>query len=475
MLQFPKTPILSNLKEYSSNHYRSFHTPGHQNGKLIKLFKEFSTVLNSNLFEIDSSISCEELDSVHDPQGVIKEATELASKTFNSDKTFFVVGGSTLSNIITVFSMFSRGDTVLVARNLHKSIWAAIQLRELKPIFVPINYHGDFPLNVHTKIIFSYLEKFPEAKGVIITSPSYDGISANLEGIAGIVHKRNIPLIVDESWGAHFHFSKQLPKAAMDSGADVSIQSTHKILGSLSQTSMIHIRSKFANLNQFQEFYNYFTTTSPFYPFLASLDFVRALMDYKGAELVSQLLSNTLALRKLLLNLKNFKVISEEIIEGSEFELDSTKVLIHSNGLGYFLADKLKNEYSTRVEKADIHNVLILITIAHTFDDIISLAKFIQNIDEAYSEKFNTTSPKFDKANQNVVRMPIEKSENCVAAEMVVPYPPGIPLVLPGETLTKETITQLKLFKENKVEVHNISDKTLSTIKVFEPIQKHKF
>ncbi len=466
------TPIYSNLINYSNNNFSSFHTPGHKNGKLFKKFKNLKKSFENNIFSMDLSVSCPEIDSLHKPHKTIKYAQDLASKTFNSDKTYFIVGGSTLANLIYIFSIFSTGDKVIVSRNIHKSIWAGIKLRQLKPVFVQLDYRKGITLNVSSQNIKKALEENQDAKGVIISSPTYEGICANIPKIAKLVHYYDLPLHVDEAWGGHFHFSEKFPISAMDSGADSCVQSTHKTLGAVSQASMLHIKSKIINTEKISNTYNYFTTTSPFYPLLASLDVARAILDAQGKQLVNKAYTISKKVRSRIDTLNNFSVLSESIVKKTEFEFDLTKITsITHKKTGQEISKILKQRFGIQCEKYDEKSILFLITIADEWKDAKKITESLKIIDQEIIQKQNLNSSTIISNSiepQKYKSVRINKGYGQISADTIIPYPPGIPVILPGEVLTKEIISSLRKLKERGVEIHGSCDKSLSTIRILE-------
>jgi arginine decarboxylase len=472
-----KLPVFKELLDYPSKGFTSFHTPAHKSGKLFDKINNENKFSNLSFIGADLSVSCEELDSLHHPRGIIKKSLNLAAQTFGADSTYYGIGGSTLSNLIVMFAVFKPGDRIIVPRNIHKSIWAGISLLKLDPIFIPLTCRGGIFLNVTVDSISNALSVNQDVKGVIVTSPSYDGISADIKSIANTCHSYSVPLIVDEAWGAHFHFSNKFPQSAMSAGADVAIQSPHKVLGSLSQTSLIHLKSKLIDKKKLDETYSYFTTTSPFYSFLASLDYVRGAMDLFGSNLVENLFQISVELRKRL-DLKNFKVIEDDIIKKTEFGFDYGKLTLISKKLsGKAVSTRLKNEYKIRVEKYEDKKLLFLLTIADGLDEANVLYNSLNGIDKFIETKNCLVGKKNNfSANSKFVQkpsfsvpvgcecVPIIDCINRISNETIIPYPPGIPVLYSGEKINKNKICELNRIKNDNLMVLGAADSKLNTL-----------
>ncbi len=371
-----ETPIYSALLDYANQRNHSFHTPGHKSGQLFKKIG-WTDYIPKSFYGTDLSVSCPEIDSLHDPKASIRRSLDLAAKAFGAKRTYFVLGGTTMSNLVSIFSLFEPQDKAIISRNLHKSVWAGAILRQLNPAFVQTET-GSIPLNVFSESIEDALKKNGDAKGVIVTSPTYEGVSANLKKISKIARSYQVPLMVDEAWGPHFHFSDKFPDSAMSVKADIATQSTHKILGSLSQTSMLHTNSRTLNSEKVNETYRFFTSTSPFYPFLASLDYIRALMQSRGKELVNESFKISEEIRQQIASMDGFSLVGEEAVEGTEFGLDHNKILVKTKN-AFKKAELLKREHIVP-EKCTEDTILFLVTIGDTFETANALCKSLKKI-----------------------------------------------------------------------------------------------
>ena len=287
--QFP-TPLLTALKNCANQPDVPFYTPGHKRGQGISpLLTEF---LGTQLFKADLP-ELPELDNLFNPESVIAEAQYLASEAFGAEKTWFLVNGSTSGIIATILAICGTGDKILVPRNAHQSVISGLILSGAIAIFLQPEYNPSWDLSysITPETVAKSLQQHPDAKAVLIVYPTYQGVCGNITEIAKITHQYNIPLIVDEAHGAHFNFHPDLPTPALKAGADLTVQSTHKILGSMTQSSMLHVQGNRINKERLSQTLQFVESTSPNYILLASLDAARQQMATQGYNLMNQTIS----------------------------------------------------------------------------------------------------------------------------------------------------------------------------------------
>jgi lysine decarboxylase len=263
-----KTPMFDALLEYHNNDTIPFHVPGHKRGN--GMHKKFRDFVGTNILSIDVTVF-HQVDSLHKPTGPIKEAQELAADAYGADYTFFSIHGTSGAIQAMIMSVVSQGDKLIIPRNVHKSITAGIILSGATPVYMQpeIDTKVGLALNVTPETVKRTLELNPDAKAVLIVNPTYYGVSTDIAEIAKIVHEYDIPLIVDEAHGPHLHFNSKLPISAMDAGADICAQSTHKIVGSMTQSSLLHVKKGIVDVNRVKTVMSLLQTTSPSYPLLA--------------------------------------------------------------------------------------------------------------------------------------------------------------------------------------------------------------
>lgn len=462
-------PIVEAMKKYSSDGVLAFHTPGHKQGRGAHEF--LRELLTAEGLRQEVSLM-EELDDLHAPRTCIKKAQRLAAKLWHADEAIFFVNGTTSAIQAMILGTLKAGDLVFIPRNAHRSVISGLILSGAVPIFLPVEFDAELklPLNVSVKTIERAIKKFPQARAILIVSPNYYGVATDLEKISALAHEAGMILLVDEAHGAHLQFSSELPLSAMDSGADLSAQSTHKLLGALTQCSMLMIREKFAERVKLAA--SLLQTTSPNQILLASLDIARLQMELDGCEKISRAVELAKKLRaeiKLIDGLRTFDAVEN-------FSLDATKVTVNVENLGLSgqEAEKfLREELKVQCELSDAANLLFLITYA---DDEQTISKLVDALKLLPRRERKILSPPIiskeilsaELSPRETFYAPVEvvaleKSVGRICAEEVTFYPPGIPLLMPGEKISAEVVEQIKI---SGGKVFGAADKTLSAIKV---------
>ena len=463
-------PIVAAMKKYSADGAIPFHTPGHKQGRgAHELLRE---LLTAEGLRQEVSLM-EELDDLHAPQTCIKEAQDLAAKLWHADETIFFVNGTTSAVQAMIFGTLKPGDLIFVPRNAHRSVISGLILSGAKPIFLPVEFDENFnlPLNVSVETIERAIKIFPQAKAALLVSPNYYGVAVDVEKISELVHAAGMILLVDEAHGAHLIFSDELPPSAMEAGADLAAQSTHKLLGSLTQTSMLMLRKNFSE--QIRRAASLLQTTSPNQILLASLDIARLQMETVGREKISAAVKLAKKLRdeiKKIHGLKTFDAVKN-------FSLDATKVTVNVSGLGLSgreAEEILRRDLKIQCELSDAENLLFLITFADDERTISKLIEALKLLPRRMKKKFCSTPPpkNFSVAELSpretfyapVETVELKKSVGRICAEEITFYPPGIPLLVPGEKISAEVVALLE--REKFSRVIGAADKTLTTIKV---------
>ena len=472
------TPIVAAMQKYSSDAVTPFHTPGHKQGRgAHELLRK---LLTAEGLRQEVSLM-EELDDLHEPHACIAEAQKLAAKLWHADDCLFMVNGTTSAVQAMIFGTLKAGDLVMIPRNAHRSVIAGLILSGATPIFLPVEFDAEFclPLNVSTTTIERAIEKFPQAKAVPLVSPNYYGVAADLPKIAELVHAAGMLLLVDEAHGAHLQFSAELPTSATDSGADLAAQSTHKILGSLTQSSMLMIRRGLVDVERVKRAASLLQTTSPNQLLLASLDIARLQMETDGRRLIQSAVELSKNLRgriKKIHGLKTFDAVKN-------FSLDVTKVTVNVAGTGltgWEAEEILRRELKVQCELSDAANLLFLITFADSDATITALVDALKNLPHRPPKTYHlplitchlplitchlsiaTLSPRETfYAPAEVVSL--REAVGRICAEEVTFYPPGIPLLMPGEKISAQTVD---LIRQSGGRVIGANDSTLATIKV---------
>jgi lysine decarboxylase len=454
-----RTPLFDALVSLAESRKISFHTPGHKSGKGIST--RFRKFVGPKIFTIDLT-TLDEVDCLQRPVGVIKEAQELAAEAYGADHSFFLINGTTVGNHAMILSTASPGDEILVARNAHKSILTGIILSGATPRFFPPVFDEGLGilLNVTGEQARHAMELHPNAKLLALTSPNYYGVAADLRAIVSEAKRREILVLVDEAHGPHFHFHRMLPTSALDAGADICVQSTHKILGGMTQSSMLHLKGPDIDHPKVVRLLHLLQSTSPSYILMASLDLARMQMATEGEKLLSKAVDLAKDARDRVNRIPGLSCFGDADLPEGGFTLDVTKLTICVKGLGLsgFEASAILNaEFGIQVEMADLFNILVIVSIGDRKDDLDRLVGALNNLPGRGARSANqrpTTSPippmghRFHLPPRDAFfapseHLPLAKAEGRISADIVTIYPPGIPVLVPGEEVGASTIDYL--------------------------------
>ena len=471
-----RAPIADAMQRYSDDRALAFHTPGHKQG--LGAHQLLKKLITDEGLRQEVSLM-DELDDLHDPRGIIKDAQHLAAQLWHADHAIFFVNGTTSAVQTMIMSTVGEGDTILVPRNAHRCVTNALILSGAKPVFLSpeLDHDFDIALNISISTVEHAVEKFPDARALVITSPNYYGVPADLKSIADIVHRHGMLLLVDEAHGAHLQFSDRLPISAMDAGADMSAQSTHKLLGSLTQTSMLMINS--ARIERVRRVSSMLQSTSPNYLLLASLDIARLQMQSEGATLIEQTIDRSQRLREGIRSVNGLRLFEMP-------SLDPTKVTVDMRGLGLTGLEAeqiLRHRLKIQCELSDPNNVLFLITCAdtqQTVDRLFEALKMLTKFRKAAGERtiiHRSTAPPIIEPiitprqafYSSTLTVGLRESIGRISAEEVTFYPPGIPLICPGELLTVEHVDEIEERLSMGMRVVGAADRSLRTLKITFP------
>lgn len=454
-----KTPILDGLIKLMDEREVSFHTPGHKGRNTLIEWAKYIPYIDTT--ELEGT------DNLLEPTGIIRQSQELAAKVFNSKATYYGVNGSTGSIYVAMATITNPGDKVLVERNCHKSVYNSLILNRLNPIYIYPNYNEEYNLftGIYPEDIEKALQAHPDIKAVIITYPNYYGICSNIEEIAEIVHRHDKILMVDEAHGSHLTFSDRLPISSLKAGADIIINSTHKTLPSFTQTSLLHVGSDRIDLDKLRDRFNLYTTTSPSYLFAISNELAVAYMADKGREILGNNIDEIERVISSLNSINRVFVFTGDEEDKTIYDRDISKILFKIDGIsGSTLDEILTRKYNIRLEMADYYYGLALTSLMNTHEDYKKLIEAIGDIAKsAPSEKielFKMELPRpiirkniFDAYYGEREIINIEDSIGRIAAAPIIPYPPGIPLIVPGEEITKELYHYILNAMENELEI----------------------
>jgi arginine decarboxylase len=477
-----QTPLLSALQTEADRDSAPFHTPGHKKGEgSSAAFRALigqdarQDALRADLPELPT------LDNLFAPQGVIQQAQTLAAAAFGADRTWFLANGSTSGVIAAILATCDPGDRIVVPRNVHQSVISGLILAGANPVFVMPEYDAavDMAHGVRAESIAQTLAQYPETKAVLIVSPTYYGVCADIQQIAKITHDANIPLIVDEAHGAHFAFHPALPMTALESGADVVIQSTHKTLAALTQAAMLHTQGDRVNADRIRRSLALVQSTSPNYLLLASLDAARQQMAIVGETLLTQTLMLVDQVVEKIRQLPGISTLQFQPQPGFA-AFDRTRLTLNISGLGItgFTADEILTEqFGVICELPSLRHLTFIFSIGTTLRDADRLVTAITQlatqshppesipIGSHPISPITVMSPRdaFFAASKT---LPIDQAINQVSAELICPYPPGIPVILPGEKITAAAIEYLQTVQRSGGLISGCADPELQTVQV---------
>ena len=456
--------LLKKLEEYYNKDYLPMHMPGHKRN--IKLLGEKLP------YKIDIT-EIEGFDDLHHANGLIKDIEDKAKKIYGSKRSFILVNGSTCGILAGIRSVVNFGDKVLVARNSHKSVYNAIELNNLDSIYLSpkVNRYG-IDENIDVNEVEEILKENKDIKLVVITSPTYEGIISNISSIVSIAHKYNIPVLVDEAHGAHLSFMENLcNKEALNSGADIVIQSLHKTLPALTGTALLHIQGDLVKEEDVARELSIFETSSPSYILMSSIEECLDILIDKE-ELFKEYENNLKYFYKETKKLQKLKILGNEI-ENKEY-YDFGKIVIitkNTNITGKELSDILRKEYKIELEMSSIDYALAMTSICDTKENFIRLLNALEEIDkklENKEEKENKIEIVLPEKKMNILDaiknnnskyLNYKEREEKISKEYIWIYPPGIPLIAPGEIINKEIIQKINDYKNANIEVRTTFDK----------------
>lgn len=413
-------------------------------------------------------------DNLHFPTGAIKEAQDLAARAFGADNTFFLVNGSTCGIHAVVMTICKPGDRLIVARNCHKSVITAMMLAGVEPVYIKPEYDRSFGIStiVSPAEVERAIKQYPDVSGVIITSPNYYGICSDIREIARITHSYGKILTVDEAHGSHLCFGTGLPECAMRGGADICVQSAHKTLPAFTQGAYLHTRGNRIDIDKLRDTLSMLQTSSPSYIIMSSLDIAREIMQRDGAALLEKLMKNIIWMEEKLDGLEGLSVLNEKLI--NKARLDKTRVVINIKNLGItgFNIEKiLRKEYNIQVEMSDFYNIVCIGTVADRRQDYEKLCSSMSEIafrfkgrsplSDTYTEEVSIPEQKvllreIIHAKSNPVKF--TEAAGCISSSMIVPYPPGIPVVCPGEVISDQVVEYINRIIHSGGTVNGINE-----------------
>jgi len=430
-----ESSLYKKLIEYGKSDYYGFHMPGHK-----RQFKVIEENVGIDITEIDG------FDNLHNPTGILKEEMDEAAKYYKSKASFFLVNGSTCGNMAAISSVVSYGDKIIIGRNSHKSVYNTVELLGLQAEYLyPAMIEGqDIFGQYQLNDVINIIKENNDAKAIVITSPTYEGVVSDIEGICKIAHKYDIPVIVDAAHGAHFILGDMFPKDAISCGADIVIESLHKTLPSLTQTAILHYNSNIVDVQRLKKYLGVYQSSSPSYMMMASISNCLAFMKNDGRDWATKLERKLDEIRVGINSSDNFIMLDKYMARAFDYDKSKLVIMIKSGKItGKELKDILNNRYHIELEMAASNYVLAMTSVCDNNEGFERLKNAVLNIDrDLGKENTKSTGSEHNKIGvvyslRNDKFCDIHLAKDCdnkeVAKNYTCLYPPGIPLVVPGE------------------------------------------
>ena len=495
--------LINRLAAYARSDMYPFHMPGHKRRTgPEESFMNSCTDSFTNPFAVDIT-EIEGFDNLHHPEGILKDSMKWAADVYGSDQTYYLINGSTGGILAAVCGSVSRGGRILVSRNCHKSVYHGICLNQLKTSYVyPQEIEGlGIQGGITAEDVDRMLNRYMDTQAVLIVCPTYDGIVSDIEAIARIVHRAGLPLIVDEAHGAHFRYDAMFPVSALDLGADVVIQSVHKTLPSLTQTALLHIKCNrpdggcYADRERIDRYIHMVQSSSPSYVLMASIENSIYQMEQTDTAPYGKQLHR---LRRRLGQMRHLRLADTGLIgQAGIRDLDISKIVVSTRGTclypaedgstgftGAHLDDILRREYHLEMEMCGADYVTAITTVMDSGEGLERLGDALTRIDSqltdagykpdgrsgnqksVYSMRCDTAMSMGEAMEEKMASVGLEDSAGCISGEFVYIYPPGIPIVAPGEWISRPILEVILEYRDKGLPVQGPADQSLRTIRV---------
>ena len=473
-----QAPIYEALVKLRKKRIVPFDVPGHKRGRgnpeLVELLGEKCVGIDVN--------SMKPLDNLGHPISIIRDAEELAADAFGAAHAFLMIGGTTSSVQTMILSTCKAGDKIILPRNVHKSAINALVLCGAIPIYIEMSVDPKIgiALGLENNRVEQAIKEHPDAKAILINNPTYYGICSDLRGLTDMAHEAGMLVLVDEAHGAHLHFTDKLPLSAMDAGADMAAVSMHKSGGSLTQSSILLIGEQM-NPEYVRQIINLTQSTSASYLLMASLDISRRNLALRGKESFEKVIELSEYARREINAIGGYYAYSKELIDGvSVCDFDVTKLSVYTQGIGLTgieVYDLLRDEYDIQIEFGDIGNILAYISIGDRIQDIERLVGALADIKRLYSRDGKDLiageyiQPELVLSPQEAFyserrSFTLDESVGHVCGEFVMCYPPGIPILAPGERIIREIVDYIQFAKERGCSLQGTEDPEVNHINV---------
>ena len=419
--------ILAKLEEYSKAGYVPMHMPGGKRNT------EYASTSELDITEIDG------FDNMHNADGIIKNASDRAAKLYGADKTLMLVNGSTAGILSAICGATKRKGKIIVARNCHVSVYNALIIAQLEPVYVipEVDESTGIYRGLTLEQVRKCVESNRDAQAVIITSPTYEGVVSEVREIVSYLHEMKIPLIVDEAHGAHFEFSDEFPESAVKAGADIVINSIHKTLPALTQTALLHISGNYVDYDKVERFWNIYQTTSPSYILMASIDRCMGIIEGQGDYIFKEYINRLKNLRKNIAKLNNIRLMDSD---------DISKIILICDD-GKYLYDRLLDEYKVQLEMASFKYVIAMTSVADKQEYYDRFLSALKEIDESWKvESKDSENDVGESLGYAIEDLSVNSPDICgrISMSSVLIYPPGMPVVNVGERITGDVCRIIK-------------------------------
>jgi len=482
-----ETPYLDAALRYRETDYTPFHTPGHKRGKGAP--DGLRELLGDACLQVDVAMAGG-VEDTRESTHLIRFAEDFAAEAWGSDRCWFLVNGSTSGIHTLVLTLCGPGDEVIVPRNAHKSMLAGLIFSGAMPVYLEpeVDREWGIPLNVSSAAVRRALAEHPAAKAIFVTSPTYNGLGTDLAAVAAAAHQADVPFVTDQAWGPHLRFCPELPVDAMTAGADAAVVSTHKLISGITQTSVLMARAERINLARLDSMVAMTQSTSPQALMYASIDAARQQMATRGAELWRGAIELAGWARAEINRLPGLRCLNGEVLlDKGVASFDATRLTISSCDLGhsgYELETVLRDDYRIAVEAADPLNVVLNVTYGDSRADLEGLVAALRAYASRRAGKAGggspactgllTRAPAFTRQVLSpreafftpAEALPLSECAGRVSAEMVTPYPPGIPILGPGEEISPEIVAYLEEAAATGLKVHGPEDRHLRSLRV---------
>jgi len=450
-----------------------FDVPGHKLGRIENDMLDYT---GNEIFLLDSNAPLG-LDHLSKPAGVIKESEKLMAEACLADKAYFLTNGTTIGIIAMIMAACRAKEKIILPRNVHKSVINGLILSGAMPIFIKPNIDIDLGIanGVSYESVYEAIKHHPDAKAIFLINPTYFGVTSDIERITKLAHDHNMLVLVDEAHGAQFYFNERMPFTAMEASADISASSFHKTAGSFTQSSVILTKGKRIDHIRLRSTINMLQSTSPSSLLIASLDVARKTMYFEGAKRIDNLLAMASKARESLKTVPGIKVIDKDYITSrGSFDFDETKIVIKVSDLGlsgFEVYNIMRKKYNIQLELAETHIVLAVLSIGTTKDDLDAFYLALKELSKKYYKirnklpkiKFEYSFPETytrprDAYHAPSISVPLAEAYDEISSEMIMIYPPGIPMVIPGEIITQEVIDDIEFYVKKGSVIHSDLD-----------------